>query len=922
MALVPREFQVGQQPAGTIPGQFAQRPESAPTDFGAASGRALSALGGALDQAGQVGAANVVREQELKNETEAVEKGTSLAQEINTETAKFLELQGRDAEAAYPAFQERVRELRRGILEGASNQRVRTILQQRTAGAEAAALSQGAQWNARQVRTANVQANESAAQQSIADGIRDRGDPAARGAALAQGLDRINAIGRTAGWDEATLNARRSEYVGRFYSGVISSVAETDPLAAQRIFDANRNGMDAASQVRIENMLSAPVRRERAAGIVQQVTGGFGGQRGEAPLSVAQGIAARRALDPNSPTYAEDIQRINNRIVQDTMPGQAPQGVSREEGAPAPTTDPGTMLREAVRRAGNDTELRAAVISQFAQWRTVMEAGQAQERASMSARVEEIGQALSLGATVSIPEADIRRVFAPEQADRILDRLYTQQIGGQVYQSVQLATPAELQSLREDLQNGTGPISELLRERRGTRRDAEGGVLEEDRPGDLVARGAMRNVLDERIAQRNRDLTADPAQFVLADPGVRAAAERAAREPQNAEAMTNYVTATLAAQARLGVAPQNQRVLSKTQAQSIAAGLMQADPAGGTRENPDTPTLRLRGLAEAYGQSWPQVFQDLVRDGGLPPEFQVLANIPSAAGQAEFARMMAAARQAGGMERLRDAAPPAARQQIERELHTYTRSFMATATASGQSGGAVLAGMIHRSVENLAIYYAIGGASPSEAMQRATDRIINDKYEISGTMRVPKALPNGKPLGLEPVMAAQRQVMSSLTPEQLADVSGNPELPESERRQIVWRAAQRGTWVPNERDNGLVLMMDVENGARIPVRLQSGERVELFYDRLPTPTLPRETIIGADGLILDRAGNVAGADPAQRERDRALDRAGLRGERERREQERRQQPPASVPPNAPPVQQQPPGERRGAGAPQRWEPPR
>jgi hypothetical protein len=44
-------------------------------------------------------------------------------------------------------------------------------------------------------------------------------------------------------------------------------------------------------------------------------------QRGEAPLAVSQGIAARRALDPNSPTYAQDIMRINDGVVGQTMPG-------------------------------------------------------------------------------------------------------------------------------------------------------------------------------------------------------------------------------------------------------------------------------------------------------------------------------------------------------------------------------------------------------------------------------------------------------------------------------------------------------------------------------------------------------------------------------------------------------------------------
>lgn len=49
--------------------------------------------------------------------------------------------------------------------------------------------------------------------------------------------------------------------------------------------------------------------------------------RAEAPPAVLAGIAARRALDPSSPTYFEDIQRINNAVIQQTLPGMAPQPV-------------------------------------------------------------------------------------------------------------------------------------------------------------------------------------------------------------------------------------------------------------------------------------------------------------------------------------------------------------------------------------------------------------------------------------------------------------------------------------------------------------------------------------------------------------------------------------------------------------------
>lgn len=52
--------------------------------------------------------------------------------------------------------------------------------------------------------------------------------------------------------------------------------------------------------------------------------------RGEAPQAVTQGIAARAALDPNAPDYPERIMAINNSVVGQTMPGQAPRPVPQQ----------------------------------------------------------------------------------------------------------------------------------------------------------------------------------------------------------------------------------------------------------------------------------------------------------------------------------------------------------------------------------------------------------------------------------------------------------------------------------------------------------------------------------------------------------------------------------------------------------------
>ena len=1015
MAIVPRVSQVDQQPAGAIPGQFQGRSEAAPFDFGQSAARALESeqavaralvgFGDQVNRAGGVFARQAVLDQEVQNDTEATEAITGLSRRLNEEWAGFSELQGTAATQAFPGFQERVRQAGQSVLEGTTNPRVRQMLAGRVSQMTEGLLGSATAWNTRQTRIANGQAQEGLASQAIQDGMRDRLNPQGLSAALDRGLSAIGSLGRLNGWTPEKLAQEESAFRGRFYSGVIASVAENDPIAGQRMFNAVRDQLDPASQVRIENMLSSPVRQRVAADIVRSVTTPSAepdspagvrdrifraenpaGDARRNPGSSASGpgqitdetwnaYAARLNLRPEQrndraaheaifDAYQADAQRIigrplnageqyaawflgigaakafieaapgtdartlyaqvagerraeqafrtNGNLLRPGMTtGQVLEAVAARVGS-VPRQDGAALLRAAMERAGPDPQLQAEVFTQFNRWRTVTEATQSQDRAALERRVQETSRALEQGAQVSIPEAEIRRLYQPEQANRILDGLYTQQIAGQVFASVQLGTPAELQALRDDLRDGSGPVSALLRLRRGTRMGEDGSVVEDDRAGDVAARGEIRNVLDRRIQERNQQLNADPAQFVLADPNVRGAATRAASEPQNPEAMRDYVTATLAAQARLGVQPQDQRVFSRQQSQAIVAELLRADPGQGDRANPDSPALRLRALQAQYGEMWPRAFQDLVRDGNLPAEFQVLAVIPSAVGQADYARMLSAARQAGGMDKLDDALPRATRDQINRDIETYTAPFTRTAMASGQSGGGPLATMVHNAIRNLATYYALQGVDASTAMQRAADRVVNDRYEIQGTMRVPRTTSDGRPLGLAPVMRAQADVMRTLTPEGLDDIPGNAQVPPDERRRIAWRAAQRGFWAPNERDTGLVLMMELENGGRVPVRRQGGERVELFFDNLPQPVV--------EGASRFRYGGNPGRQPMQ-----------FGGEPippEFRNPPVRPDLPGAAPrggqPAQPPVRDVMPGERRGERGSQprgRWEAP-
>jgi len=196
-------------------------------------------------------------------------------------------------------------------------------------------------------------------------------------------------------------------------------------------------------------------------------------------------------------------------------------------------------------------------------------------------------------------------------------------------------------------------------------------------------------------------------------------------------------------------------------------------------------------MQQQWGSAWQQVYGDLVRDGKLPPE------LPGADGDREPDRPGRLRPHAGrGAEgRRHEQAGRPARQCESRTADPATAQprpstpFVRTAMASGQSRrGAGLADNVRQGSRTSPPGTRLDGDDPEKAVQRATDRILNDKYEIQGTMRVPRSV------GLPRVMQAQAEIMRDLTPTTIADHPGRPGPDrQSDRRQTAWAgAAARG----------------------------------------------------------------------------------------------------------------------------------
>lgn len=854
------------------------------------------------------------REAMLQAETDAMHAASDFSIKAGEASAKFQSLQGQNAVKGFADYQAQLDTLRKQTLESVKDPMTQQMLDKQLTSAYTGYMNSGQGHFQRQTLAANVNAANGMANQSINQAMSVIGDPVARDRALAEGAGYIAQAGEVQGLDDASIGAAQAAYYGKAYRSIIGNMAQSNPLAAQRLLSEKAGVMDAASQEALAQSLRAPVIGRQADNLVQGLTGqnpGIlsrdadfdtvwdaqtrqeSGQRqfgkdGQPLTSSAGAIGYAQVMPATARGVAKDLgipfdeNRYRTDAKYNEMLGKAymkqmyqrygdmnlalaaynagPQRVDewlqkygdprsgrvgmqdwvqsipiREtrdyvnrisaraggNGVPSlPTAlDGPALMQQVYELTQGDPELQRQAMSRMSSFISINNQALEQDRMVMRRNLQSVGTALDAGQSVSIPENDIRRIFPATQADALIEDLHVRKTAGQMFSSVQFASPEELSAMVQDVRDGSGPLSRTLRSSQDIFTGPDGAVAESDKARDFDVRQKVGMVLNERIRARNTAIAQDPAAYALQDPRVAQAA--AAVDTSNPSTQAEYVDRLRAVQTRLGVPADQQRILTKGQSLELANKISSMDPAKGDMAQ------QLRAMQQQFGDSYPEVFRDLVRDGGLPKEWQILGNIATPVGQTDFQRMLVAIKEKGGQEQLRNIVGTQAKKDISDNLDDALAPFNSSVASGKQSGAQNLIAQMRDSVHNLASYYALGGMSGKVAVQQAADRLLNDRYDFGPTYRVPKGM-------MPQVNVAQNVIMRTLTADGLAPWAGNPELKQSERQQIALNAARNGIWVPRPDDQGLVLMAQLSNGGIVPVRKADGTQVGFSFNAMPT----------------------------------------------------------------------------------------
>ncbi|MGK9045823.1 hypothetical protein KXR63_00485 [Stutzerimonas chloritidismutans] len=326
---------------------------------------------------------------------------------------------------------------------------------------------------------------------------------------------------------------------------------------------------------------------------------------------------------------------------------------------------------------------------------------QAIARAELSTRVSDAQSAYLSGFDFENPPSAsdfVASYGAEEGAERYAQFVKTQDIGTAIRQ-VAMASPEERAQLVEQF------------------RPAKDGVAEDGFAVDAKLYGTLLN----SASRLGEELQSDPATYVVSRSPLlmKAAEEASSGDPAAVEA---YATAMIAEQQRLG-APEP-KLLTSRQAAGIAAAFQNTEDGG------SNAAQVIEQLQQQWGKNWPTVYKQL--QDKLPGAALVIGSgvdEQTAATLARIAPLKTAELKAG----LDSTDASDAKKALTEEMAEFRN------TLAGQVGGERTFSTLYNEAERLAYAYMGQGKGARDAVELAKKALIDDKYTLQGTYRVPKA---------------------------------------------------------------------------------------------------------------------------------------------------------------------------------------
>lgn len=291
--------------------------------------------------------------------------------------------------------------------------------------------------------------------------------------------------------------------------------------------------------------------------------------------------------------------------------------------------------------------------------------------------------------TRNYTEDNLKAVYGEQQGAELYTQIQDVNSFADNYQKVQFASAEDLGPLME---------SEMV-----------------TGPEDFRTQSSQQSTMVKAVNERNKQLTADPAKYVMQSDNVKNSFEVYTQTGDGKQ----FAATTIAEQKRLGVPSDFTTILTKQQAGQMVSQYQEGD---------ESAAEFVQTLRDQFGDYFPNVMRDLT-GAGLSPNAATVAVLPS--GSRGSAYLAQADKE--GYKAIKETLATDDHKEITTTVMDELGDFDSTSYSVGTRN------QVKQSTELLAMKYLSSGVydNPSDAVKAAANDVVNSRYEYQDTYRVP-----------------------------------------------------------------------------------------------------------------------------------------------------------------------------------------
>ncbi|MDB5405405.1 MAG: hypothetical protein JWL84_317 [Rhodospirillales bacterium] len=242
-----------------------QQINATPADFGSQIGAAANSAGAGLQQDSDTLMQTALKRAQLTNELMANDASTEYMKTASAKFGQFSQLQGKNAQAALPAFQQDLQDTWQATIKTMPNPAAAEMLDRGSRffldrfyqQAQTHADTQLTQWSQKSSLDRADELTNQAAIQVNTPQVMDR--------LLSAGKNEIVQMAKTHGYDDDATASMTAGYIGKSVAKIADTlIASGDPTRAKQVLDQYQDQMDAGSRLQVMTRLKPILLQQQA----------------------------------------------------------------------------------------------------------------------------------------------------------------------------------------------------------------------------------------------------------------------------------------------------------------------------------------------------------------------------------------------------------------------------------------------------------------------------------------------------------------------------------------------------------------------------------------------------------------------------------------------------------------------------------